>query len=197
MPRHETRRLVLRQRPGLDAVAQLAEAAEWTLLADNVGQEYAQRTREQSWGVRHGLHVYAIADAMTGCCAISVVADDAEEGEAFLNLLIQHLRPLSTDELYGDITELHDPIDRVIRLIQLTLSAPEEFHAPIFHRLAQAARDPDDRVRDTVTLASGYVAWPQVRTVLRDLAEHDGHAGVRRDAQIALETYDRAGVPDA
>ncbi|WP_326724791.1 MULTISPECIES: HEAT repeat domain-containing protein [unclassified Streptomyces] len=196
MPTYETRRLVLRQRPGLDALSQLAEAADWTLLADNADQAYAQRTREQSWGVRHGLHVYAIADVMTDCCAVSVVADDAEDGEAFLNLLVQHLRPLSHDELHGDFTELHDPIDRVLRLIQLTLSAPEEFDASIFDRLVQAARDPDDRVRDTVTLASGYVAWPQVRTVLKDLAEHDGHTGVRRDAQIALETYDRAGIPD-
>ncbi|MBF6061404.1 hypothetical protein IU500_15075 [Nocardia terpenica] len=54
--------------------------------------------------------------------------------------------------------------------------------------MMREASDPDERVRDTVTLAVGYLPWPQPRAVLWNLAT--------RDAHIALEMYDHAGIPE-
>ena len=82
---YESRRLVLRERPGEPAVTQLAAAAEWTLLADNRDEHYAQHTREQSWGVRAGLHVHVITDRLSEYCALTVISDSREKAEEFGN----------------------------------------------------------------------------------------------------------------
>lgn len=192
---YESRRLVLRERPGEPVVAQLAAAADWTLLADNRGEHYAQYTREQSWGVRNNLHVHVINDELSECCALSVISDNRGEAEQFRELLIQHLNPLTQDELLEPISDVTDPGERMLRMMRLALSAPAEFDREIHERVVRLAHDPDSRVRDATTLASCYLAWPEMRVMLAHLAAHDPDPRVRQDAANTLSTYDSSGVP--
>lgn len=192
---YETERVVLRERPGEPVVAQLAAAADWTLLADNAGEHYARYTREQSWGVRRGLHLHMIGDVLSEFCALSVVSQDRAEGEQFRRLLIEHLNPLTRDELLEPFVDVTEPGERMLRLMRLALGAPTEFDPAVYERIARSAGDPDARARDATILAASYAAWPQLRAVLRQLADHDPEMSVREDAANTLRMYDDAGVP--
>jgi hypothetical protein len=193
---YESQRMVLRERPGDQVVAQLAAAADWTLLADNAGETSSQYTREQNWGVRRGLHVHLICDALSEYAALTVLAEDSAAGEEFERLLKGHLNPFTREELLEPIAEVLDPSERMLRLMRLALGAPSLFDRDVYARLEQAAEDADPRVRDAATLAAGYVAWPQLRALLRRLAEHDPHPMVRQDATNWLGMYDDGGVPE-
>lgn len=193
---YESERIVLRERPGEQAVTQLAVSAGWTLLADNAGEPYAEHTREQTWGVRRGLHVYVLSDTLSEYSAITVLADDRESLEGFVSLLRDHLNPLARRELLEPIADFADPGERMLRLMRLALSAPASVDREIYAQLTSLAEDPDPRVRDAMTLAAGYLPWPQLRPVLKRMAEHDSYPTVRQDAANALQMFDDAGVPE-
>ncbi len=193
---YESRRLVLRECPGEPLVTQLAQEAGWLLIADNSAEPYAQYTHERSWQVGPDLYVHMLGDALSECCAISVTSGSHEEMESFTALLERELNPLTREELLAPIASISDPCERMRAVMRLILSASEEFDREIYDRVAETARDPDPRVRDAAVLATGYVAWPQLRVLLRQLAEHDPHPEVRRDALNCLRMYDNAGVPE-
>jgi HEAT repeat protein len=192
---YEGPRLVLRQRKGSQTVTELAAAADWTLLADNSGENYAQYTREQTWGVRRGVHVHAVIDSLSEYCSLTVLAEDRLEGEQFTSQLEEYLNPLTRDELLAPVTEISDAGERMLHLMRLAVGSPAAFDREIHVRITEFARDEDPRVRDATTLAMSYVAWPQFRPVLQDLATNDPNPTVRQDAAAQLQMYDDSGVP--
>jgi len=46
-------------------------------------------------------------------------------------------------------------------------------------------------------LATTYSPWPQYRTLLRSIAEHDPEPDLRERAQFTLDSYDAVGVPES
>lgn len=193
---YEGPRLVLRQRPGDQAVTQLAVAADWTLLADNSEDAYAKYVREQTWGVRRGVHVHALIDRLSEYGALTVLAEDEAAGEEFTDQLRDYLHPFTRQELLAPVFEVSDPGERMLCLMRMVLGAPTEFDREIFDRVTSLSRDEDPRVRDATTLATSYAAWPQFRSMLRGLAENDRHPVVRQDAAIQLQMFNDSGVPE-
>ena len=193
---YESPRLVLRQRPADRAVAQLAASADWTLLGDNREDSYAQYAREQTWGVRRGLHVHVLTDALSEYGALTVLAEDRPTGEQFTHQLKDYLDPFSRQELVTSLSGVSAPSERMMRLMRMFLSSPAEFDQEIFDRVTELSHDEDPRVRDATTLATNYAAWPQFRSMLRELADNDPHPGVRQDAAVQLQMFDESGVPE-
>lgn len=147
-------------------------------------------------GVRQGVHVYVLTDALSEYSAITVLADDRHTLNEFVEMLRGHLETLPQEELRQTIKNFSDPSERMHRLMRLAISAPAEFDREVHIQMTQLSKDDDPRVRDAVTLASGYLPWPQMRPVLKAMAEHDAHPTVRQDAISALHLFDDAGVPE-
>ncbi|RVX44883.1 hypothetical protein EDD27_7648 [Nonomuraea polychroma] len=192
---YEGNRLVLRYIPGVEQATKLAVAADWTLLWDNAGKPYRRHTHEQEWGVRRGLHVRLLSDELSDMCALSVLMEDRAAGAEFERLLIEHLNPLTRQELLEPIISRIDPSERMMRLMRLVLGAPAYYDQEFYEPIAQLAEDPDPRVRDAVVLACGYLEWFQLRAILRRMADQDPHPEVRRDAMNTLVMRDNTNVP--
>ena len=197
---HESRRLVLRECPGEPVVAWIAQEAGWALVADNAQGGTAHHIHQQTWDVGHDTYVHMLCDVLSECCALAVASKSLAGMESLTARLEELLNPMSREEILVPVETIADPGERMRTLMRMVLSVngtPAGFDSEIHEQMVKAAHDPDPRLRDTAVLATAYVAWPQLRIMLRELAEHDPHPEVRQDAAGALRTYDSAGVPEA
>ena len=81
------------------------------------------------------------------------------------------------------------------RMMRPALGATAEFDHATHERMLQFVQDPDPGARDASTLTACYLALPEMRGVLAELAAHDPEPQVRQDAANALGRFDSSGVP--
>lgn len=78
-----------------------------------------------------------------------------------------------------------------------SLGLPTEYTEEFFTRIRDATRHPEWMVRDIAVSAIASLAWPQFRSVLRDVARNDSAERVRDNAALVLASFDRVGIPEA
>lgn len=192
----ESERVVPKVVPGQDFLEELGRRSGWDLVEDSTGAPNERYSREQWWQVDDDLFVHTVCDNLSGHCAVSAAGPSQAEADALLTRLAEAIDVFSRAELLAAPSAESDPQERVRAVMRLALGATRDFDRDVFERVSRYTEDPVPGVRDAAIWASGYVAWPPMRTLLRTVAEQDPHEAVRQDARTFLQMYDNAGVPE-
>lgn len=87
--------------------------------------------------------------------------------------------------------------DRLIAVYAMALTAPDDPDPAVSSELRRAAADPDPGIRQSVVIATTYLGWPDLVTVVEELQRADPVDDIRHNAGIMLSTVPgTARMPD-
>ncbi len=113
---------------------------------------------------------------------------------------VQTIREALPTYSEGDIQhwiETARTIDESIWAIyHAVILAPATYDSIYFGYLQAALTHTEPEVRKAAIHAAVFVAWPEIRKLLRQRANEDSDAQVAHYAHEALKTYNKFGVPD-
>ena len=128
--------------------------------------------------------LHYIVDRFLGFPYIAFSGKNAEDLERRITAKVKTVTP---DDLAHDFTSPPEDPQAMRRLIGTAyLLAPKRFDPKFekYFRVGFEHEDPD--VRRAAVAGVGYVGWPELAKPLRELAEKDPDADVRRDAKAML-----------
>jgi hypothetical protein len=183
-----TRRLLVRDEAPPHVMSALASDLGW--LLDEYIEPGPGRPEEEIYDTgRPGTRGHFLADPVLGVRYLFLRGPDAGE-------LAEELRGhevfMPLDEALASLAGAGDPAGIVDGLYFVAASAPPDEDDRVVAALDRAAAHDDARVRRAVIVASGYLPWPAVRTLLERLRS-DPDEAVRRDAGTMLEGKDLYG----
>lgn len=188
-----SQRLVLRSFRAEDSVQALADSLGWPRAAERPATR--EQPRRVVWEIVPGINLSYIEDEALHASYV-VVTSSTSPGEIanFLRLTSDNLDGYSVEDLTTLGVDAVTPEDRARALALAGLGAPKVADDGILSLVANAARDPDARVREAVVIAASYAEWPELRPVLGDIAARDREKAVRKLAKKLLEVYDTLGI---
>lgn len=90
--------------------------------------------------------------------------------------------------------EAHTRQDRMRAVACVGVTAPEAFDRASFELLQSAFQDPDPEVRKVAAWVTVYAAWPELRSLLERMRDHDPSVELRDDATRLLTAFERQSL---
>ncbi|MGI5453420.1 HEAT repeat domain-containing protein [Streptomyces sp. CA-249302] len=90
-------------------------------------------------------------------------------------------------EARRELREATDRNQKLVALYAAVLTAPGEQEDDLVEELGVAARDEDPGVRQAVVIATGYLPWPGLVSLVEEVLVHDSVEHIRENAAILLE----------
>lgn len=175
-------RVVLRPEVTVDDIEEAALDLDWLLVRNWPASD--ERPYEDMYVDRdEETVIHYLDDNLVGLRYLVIKGPDADTIERDARELLPTYRPDDATKAWTTAATLEQKT-QAVHLLALATDPKER--ASAVEALQSAAADPDPRVRRAVILASTYVGWPELRTLLSALAE-DSDESVHRDAQLASE----------
>ncbi|MCC8250477.1 hypothetical protein [Saccharothrix luteola] len=187
-----TSRMVLRQHPAEEAVAELADKNSWPLV-EELGSASESR-REVVWQAWVGTTVHYVEDQPSSSSYIYAKGDQPNLTTSTGGTLEEELKPWRLLDLWRRVDVAKDPVRLGLALLKLGVGAPYTYEEGTFERIQRGLTHQDERTRDMSLWATTYSPWPEYRPTLEDIAAYDPVPTLRERASLTLEAYDAAGV---
>ncbi|QKW08716.1 hypothetical protein HUT18_22400 [Streptomyces sp. NA04227] len=179
-------RMVLRELPGLEKVANIAQRGGWQVVETNEGRADADYKTVITWGVNHDLWVTYIEDTITHVSCAVVFGTGQEAVDDYAKRVSFFLEPFSREQLLAPGTSTEARTEKARRIVRLTLAASAEFDEEIFAVISEASRDQDPQIRNIAAWSTVYLTWPQAEEMLRWMAENEPNEDVRNGVRGLL-----------
>ncbi|MFF2955040.1 HEAT repeat domain-containing protein [Kitasatospora sp. NPDC057965] len=140
-----------------------------------------------------GAEVHYVDDRITGMRYVTIRGDGAAGAEAELRprcrvwTLDEALSALREASDRNEQTEGTDRNDRLVALYAAALTAEGPEDRSLVEAFAAAARDGDPGIRQAVVVATGYLPWPGLVALVKELSRTDPVDHVRHNARVLLE----------
>jgi len=189
--------MVLREPSAEQDVWRFAESNSWLLISDQPGDVETGQRRQLVWETGPEAQVTYAEDDTSPTCYITVSGTSADMTSSMGLWLEAELRPWRVKDLCRLVDVAKDPVRIGVAVLRLALGGPYEYDEEVFQRMSRGLTHGDGRTRDMAIWATTYSPWPQYRTLLRSIAEHDPEPDLRERAQFTLDSYDAVGVPES
>lgn len=191
--RYRTRRLLLRQFPGMPEVDRCADNHGWSRI-DQTAR--GSRTIEYTWHLGPVVTLHCVDDGVTANAYVFTSGDVSNLAESYLGTVESELNTWSISELIHQVDQSEDPLEHGRAIIRMAIAAPYERDEEVIQRMAIGLRDDDFRVRDMTMWAMSLCSYPEFRPLLQNIAHGDPEEVLRERAQMLLQAFDKAGVGD-
>jgi hypothetical protein len=177
-------RLVLTQQSVTeDVLSDVAWDLDWTLEgAGRVGDDpYVDVWRTDDGSVE----IHYVEDGMVGLSYLTLYGDDVTAVSEQLRARCGLWTP---DAALAALRSATDRSDRLRALYAAALAATGEPDRSLVEAfLGVARRDEDPGLRQAVVVATGYLPWPELVDLVRELSQNDPVDHVRHNAAVMLE----------
>jgi hypothetical protein len=183
----DVRRIPIAESVEKDDVVQAAY--ELNLDINNRIEGSETRPKETIYNVRgKPTFLHYIEDTFLGFPYIAVSGENANE---LAERVAKHIQLVSREDLVrGFAASPSDPVALKRLLGHAFLLAPTQFDPKFDAYFHAGFTNKSPEVRRLAVVGVGYVGWPELAKPLRDLAENDPDADVRRDARAMLNALE-------
>ena len=175
-------RLVLRPGVGREAISRVAWERDWDI--HDIGDANSDVYIDVWFTQDERAEIHYVEDSLVGLSYVTLRGEDADIVEQ------QIRRDCELWELPQALSDLRQAVDRNDRLrsvYAVALTAPAEQDEQIVDLYREVASDSDSGIRQSVIVATGYLPWPALQELVRELQSHDPADHVRKNAEIMLE----------
>ena len=144
--------------------------------------------RQITWDVLPDIQLHYFEDATSGSTFLVVTGQPPELTASLIDLVEDHFKPYSFDELLEDVDRAA-PANKPLALLRAGLGSPEHFDARFYQRFKKSLADTDagTDIRRAALWATTYALWTESRELYTWAAEMDPSADIRREARMLLE----------
>ncbi len=103
----------------------------------------------------------------------------------------------SEEDIHHWITTAQTVDESIWAIYHAVILAPATYDSTYFGYLQVGLVHADPEVRKAAIHAAVFIAWPEMRSPLRQLVSEDSDLQVRQYAHEALKTYNKFGIPDS
>ncbi|PUB26301.1 HEAT repeat protein [Promicromonospora sp. AC04] len=176
-------RLVLTQQPPTRTVlSRVAWDLDWDL--DGVGNVNEDPYVDIWLAEDESVEVHYVEDGLVGLSYVTLYGDDVA---AVRDEIAARCDLWSPESALTALRAATDRDDRLRALYAAALSAAGSDPTLVDDFRAIARHDEDPGLRQAVVVATGYLPWPELVELVRELSENDDVDHVRHNAQVLLD----------
>lgn len=176
-------RLVLTQQPPTRTVlSRVAWDLDWDL--DGVGNVNEDPYVDIWLAEDESVEVHYVEDGLVGLSYVTLYGDDVA---AVRDEIAARCNLWSPERALTALRAATDRDDRLRALYAAALSAAGPDAALVDDFRAIARHDEDPGLRQAVVVATGYLPWPELVELVREMSENDVVDHVRHNAQVLLD----------
>ncbi|MFG2468118.1 HEAT repeat domain-containing protein [Streptomyces canus] len=181
-------RLTLKQHKAEPSVIRVATLNKWDLrlMGNRKAEVYVDK-----WVTPDGrTEIHYVEDPLTGLPFVTVRGNGAEEAARVLR---EGCDVWENAEALAEIETAGSRDDRLTAVYATAFTAPGAQVDAVVDVFRALAQDPDPGIRQSVVVATGYLPWPGLVELVRELADSDPADHVRHNAGVLLEGLELHG----
>lgn len=194
--RYRSRRLVLRHPSAEVDVTKFAEELNWPLLGEIPEDSAREISREVFWSADQDLVLHYVEDDVSRNNCVLVSGTVRSSVDHIVQRLVTHLDTWGLDELIESIDECSGLTELFDAVLRAALGSPVRYDEGFFLRIKEVILDPLPQLRKAGVMATSYSAWPEYLPLLEQVVRNETDAVVKRDAELMLVRFRKAGVSE-
>jgi hypothetical protein len=181
-------RLVLKPTVGEPHLLQVARARKWIL--DDVGDDNADTYIDVWLTADERTEIHYVEDSLVGLKYVTV---RGEEADSVAESIRTDCDLWTLPEALAALRAATTKDERLMTAYAVALTAAGNQDPAVVDAFRVLAGDPDEGIRQSVVVATGYLPWSALVELVRQLRDTDPVAHVRENAHVLLEGIERYG----